>query len=154
MRCNKYFTLILLQFVIYVCVWTSWAHIYEYLVLLCKIGCDNHVKCKLLTYIKVTNTYMLEARNDVEKARLFGCTCSTCCAGDSWSPSTSSTVAGPWCSTPPPLVLRVVVVDDVGLIGTEEPPCSIDSSCLLLFRGMSRKMSASSVSSSDKVKIT
>ena len=39
MRCNKYFTLILLQFVIYVCVWTSWAHIYEYLVLLCKIGC-------------------------------------------------------------------------------------------------------------------
>ena len=41
MRCNKYFTLILLQFVIYVCVWTSWAHIYEYLVLLCKIGCDS-----------------------------------------------------------------------------------------------------------------
>ena len=40
MRCNKYFTLILLQFVIYVCVWTSWAHIYEYLVLLCKIGFD------------------------------------------------------------------------------------------------------------------
>ena len=22
------------------CVWTSWAHIYEHLVLLCKIGCD------------------------------------------------------------------------------------------------------------------
>ena len=41
MRCNKYFTLILLQFVIYVCVWTSWALIYEYLVLLCKIGCDK-----------------------------------------------------------------------------------------------------------------
>ena len=41
MRCNKYFTLILLQFVIYVCVWTSWAHIYEYSVLLCKIGCDK-----------------------------------------------------------------------------------------------------------------
>ena len=41
MRCNKYFTLILLQFVIYVCVWTSWAHIYEYFVLLCKIGCDR-----------------------------------------------------------------------------------------------------------------
>ena len=41
MQCNRYFTLILLQFVIYVCVWTSWAHIYEYLVLLCKIGCDR-----------------------------------------------------------------------------------------------------------------
>ena len=23
------------------CVWTSWAHIYEYLILLCKIGCNN-----------------------------------------------------------------------------------------------------------------
>ena len=31
----------LLQFVIYVCAWISWAHIYEYLVLLCKIGCDT-----------------------------------------------------------------------------------------------------------------
>ena len=60
--------------------------------------------------VKVTNTYMLEARNDVEKARLFGYTCSTCCADDSWSPSTSSTIAGPWCSTPPPLVPHVAVV--------------------------------------------
>ena len=50
--------------------------------------------------VKVTNTYMLEARNDVEKARLFGCTCSTCYVDDPWSPSTSSTIAGPWCSTP------------------------------------------------------
>jgi hypothetical protein len=132
---------------------------------------------------------MLEARNDVEKARLFGCTCSTCCVDDSCSPSTSSTVVGHWCSTPPPLVLRVVVVGgvlgrvvvpitgrlpcpgtpevdlatsftvigDVGPTGVEEPPCSIDSSCFLLFRGTSRKMSASSpssTSSSDQAKIT
>jgi len=131
---------------------------------------------------------MLEARNDVAKARLFSRTCSMCCAGESWSPSTSSTVVGPWCSTPPPLVLRAAVVggvlgrvvafvagrvpcpgtpevdpaasftdvDDVGPMGTDETPCPIDSSCFLLFRGTSRKVSASSpssASSSDQVKI-
>ena len=73
----------------------------------------NHMECKLLTYIKVTNTYMLEAWNDVEKARLFGRTCSMCCVDDPWSPSTSSIVAGPWCSTPPPLVLGIAVVGGV-----------------------------------------
>ena len=108
---------------------------------------------------------MLEARNDVAKARLFGRACSTCCVGDSWSPSTASTVAGPWCSTSPPLVLRAAVVGDVlgrvvapvaghipcpgapevnpaasftavgnvGPIGVEETPCSIDSSCFPSF---------------------
>ena len=131
---------------------------------------------------------MLEARNDVAKARLFGRACSTYCEGDSWSPSTSSTVAGPWCSTPPPLVLRAAVVggvlgrvvasitgcvpwpgtpevdsaasftgiNDVGPIGANETPCPIDSSCFLLFRGTSRKVSASSpssASSSDQTKI-
>ena len=47
-------------------------------------------------------------------------------------------------------------VGDVGPIGTEEPPCSIDSSCFLLFRGTSRKVPASSpssASSSDQAKI-
>jgi hypothetical protein len=42
MRCNKvlYFDIIAIWY--YMCVWTSsWAHIYEYLILLCKIGCDN-----------------------------------------------------------------------------------------------------------------
>ena len=132
---------------------------------------------------------MLEARNDVAKACLFSHTCSMCCAGDSWSPSTSSTVVGPWCSTPPPLVLRAAVVGgvlgrvvtsvaghvpcpgtpevdsaasftavgNVGPIGMEETPCSIDSSCFLLFRGTSRKVSASSPSSAssfDQAKIT
>jgi len=122
------------------------------------------------------------------KACLFGRTCSTCCAGDSWSPSTSSTVTRPWCSTLPPLVLRAAVVggvlgrvaasvagrvpcpgtpevnsaasftdvDDVGPIGADETPCPIDSSCFLLFRGTSRKVSASSpssASSSDQAKI-
>jgi len=131
---------------------------------------------------------MLEARNDVANVCLFGRTCSTCCAGDSWSPSTSSTVAGPWCSTPPPLVLRAAVVggvlgwvvasvagrvpcsgtpkvdlaasftdvDDVGLMGADETPCPIDSSCFLFFRGTSQKVSASSpssASSSEQAKI-
>ena len=131
---------------------------------------------------------MLEAQNDVAKACLFSHTCSMCCAGDSWSPSTSSTVVGPWCSTPPPLVLRAAVVGgvlsrvvasvagrvpcpgtpevdpaasftavgNVGPIGVEETPCSIDSSCFLLFRGTSQKVSASSpssASSSDQEKI-
>ena len=130
---------------------------------------------------------MLEAQNDVAKARLFGRACSMCCVGDSWSPSTSSTVAGPWCSTPLPLVLHTAVVggvlgwvvisvagrvpcpgtpevdsaasftdiDDVGPIGVDETPCPIDSSCFLLFRGTSRKVSASSpssASSSDQAK--
>ena len=116
----------------------------------------NHIQYKLLAYIKVTNTYMLEAWNDVAKARLFGRACSTCCAGGTWSPFTSSTAAGPWSSTPPPLVFRAAVVSDVGPTGTKEPPCSIDSNRLLLFRGTSRKVSASSpssVSSSDQAKI-
>ena len=113
----------------------------------------NRNQYKLQAYIKVTNTYMLEAWNDVAKARLFGRACSMCCASDTWSPSTSSTGVGAWCSTPSPLVLRAAVVDDVSPTGMEEPPCSVDSSCLLLFRGMSQKMSASSVSSFDKVKI-
>ena len=56
---------------------------------------------------------MLEAHNDVVKVRLFGRACSTCCAGDSWSPSTSSTIAGPWYPTPLPLVLRAAVVGGV-----------------------------------------
>ena len=33
------------------CVWTSWAHIYEYLILLCKIGCDSAICVHLLTRI-------------------------------------------------------------------------------------------------------
>ena len=47
-------------------------------------------------------------------------------------------------------------VDDVGPIGADETPCPIDSSCFLLFRGASRKVSASSpssTSSSDQAKI-
>ena len=41
MRCNKvlYFDIITIRG--YMCVWISWAHIYEYLILLCKIGCDT-----------------------------------------------------------------------------------------------------------------
>ena len=34
------------------CVWTSWAHIYEYLILLFKIGCDNmHVENALVEFV-------------------------------------------------------------------------------------------------------
>ena len=57
------------------------------------------------------------------------------------------------CYTLPLLVLCVAVVGDAITAGTEEPPCSVDPICLLLFRGMSRKMSASSVSSSERGKM-
>ena len=53
----------------------------------------------------------------------------------------------------PSLVLCVAVVGDATTAGTEEPPCSEDPICLLLFRGTSRKMFASSASSSDRGKI-
>ena len=96
---------------------------------------------------------MLEARNAVAKACLFGRACSTCSAGDTWSPSKTSSDAAAWCSTPPPLVLGAAVVCDVSPNSTKEPPCSVDSSCLLLFRGTSQKMSASSISSSNNVKM-
>ena len=95
----------------------------------------------------------MEARNDVAKERLFDRACSTCSADSTESFSMTGTGAGVWCSTLPPLVLYVAVVGDAITTGIEEPPCSVDSICLLLFRGMSRKMSASSVSSSERGKM-
>ena len=53
----------------------------------------------------------------------------------------------------PSFVLCVVVVGDVTTTGPEEPPCSVGPICLLLFRGTSRQMSASSASSSDRGKM-
>ena len=71
---------------------------------------------------------MLEARNDVEKARLFGRTCSTCCADNPWSPSASNTVAGLWCSTPPPLALGIAAV--AGVLGGVVAPVPGRVPCL------------------------
>ena len=42
MWCNKVLYFDIIAIWDYMCVWTSRAHIYEHLVLLCKIGCDNH----------------------------------------------------------------------------------------------------------------
>ena len=95
----------------------------------------------------------MEARNDVAKERLFDRACSTCSAGSTGSFSTTGIGVRVWCSTLPPLVFYVAVVGDAITAGTEEPPCSADPICLLLFRGMSRKMSASSVSSSERGKM-
>ena len=41
MRCNKVLYFDIIAIWDYMCVWTSWAHIYEHLVLFCKIGCDR-----------------------------------------------------------------------------------------------------------------
>ena len=82
------------------------------------------------------------------KERLFDRACSMCSAGSTGSFSTTGTGVGVWCSTLPPLVFY-----DAITAGTEEPPCSVDPICLLLFRGTSRKMSASSVSSSKRGKM-
>ena len=87
------------------------------------------------------------------KERLFDCSCSTCSAGSTGSFSTTGTSVGVWCLTLPLLVFCVAVVGGAITAGIEELPCSVDPICLLLFRGMSRKMSASSVSSSERGKM-
>ena len=42
MWCNKLLYFDIITIWEYMCVSTSWMHIYEYLILLCKIGCDTH----------------------------------------------------------------------------------------------------------------
>ena len=87
------------------------------------------------------------------KERLFDRACSTCLAGSIGSFPTTGIGVGAWCLTLPPLVFCVAVVSGAITAGTEELPCSVDPICLLLFRGMSRNMSASSVSSSERGKM-
>ena len=95
----------------------------------------------------------MEAQNNVVKECLFDRACSTCSVGSTGSFSTTGTGVGVWCLTLPPLVFCVAVVGGAITTGTEELPYSVDPICLLLFRGMSRKISGSSVSSSERGKM-
>ena len=54
-------------------------------------------------------------------------------SGATGSLFTTSTGTGAWRSTPLLLVLCIAVVGDAIPTGMEEPPCSVDSGCLLLF---------------------
>ena len=57
------------------CVWTSWAHIYEYLVLLCKIGCDKKMIQRLNVKgvpIQIQDFIFTNQRNEQRKKGCYG----------------------------------------------------------------------------------
>ena len=76
MRCNKVLHFDIITIWDYMCVWTSWAHIYEYLVLLCKIGCDKKMIQRLNVKgvpIQIQDFIFTNQRNEQRKRGCYGC---------------------------------------------------------------------------------